>query len=361
MMKHGTYDEFWKARNLRPHLRKIKPAVLTVGGWFDAENLFGALETYQSVEFSSQNQNLLVMGPWDHGGWSRGEGASLGHVSFQAKTSEFYRDQIEFPFFEHHLKGTEAPKLPEAFVFETGRNQWRRHGKWPPQEAKPRQIFLSANGELSWQRPSNSESQDFDEYTSDPAKPVPVTEDIAIGMTREYMVADQRFAARRPDVLVYQTDPLDSDLTLAGPIEADLFVSTTGTDADWIVKVIDVYPPDFPDPDPNPSGVRMGGFQQLVRGDVMRGKFRSSYSSPSAFEPGKPTRVKFTLKDVYHTFRNGHRLMVQIQSSWFPLVDRNPQQFLDINQAKDSDFQKASHRVHRSAELSSSLNLLSLP
>ena len=358
VMAHGTYDEFWKSRNLRPHLRDIKPAVMTVGGWFDAENLFGALHTYRSVEATSKTSNILVMGPWSHGAWggTRPDGDKFGDVSFGSKTAVFYREQIELPFFEYHLKGKGTFKHPEAWVFETGRNQWHRHDAWPPRDAKPRPLYLRDGGRLAFEAPADSTPR-YDEFVSDPSRPVPFDDKIAIGMSAEYMVGDQRFASRRPDVLVYATEELDADLTLAGPIEVELHVSTTGTDADWIVKVIDVYPDDHPDPTPNPTGVRLGGYQQLVRGDVMRGKFRNSFEKPEPFTPGQPAVVKFTLPDVYHTLRPGHCLMVQVQSSWFPLVDRNPQTFVDIYTATEKDFQKATHRVYRSMSLPSRVTL----
>ena len=362
LMQHGTYDAYWKARNLRPHLKDVKPAVMTVGGWFDAENLFGALECYRNIEATSPKaSNTLVMGPWFHGQWGgrSNPGESLGHVRFDAKTADYYRESIEFPFFEHHLKGTPDPKLPEAFVFQTGLNQWKRLDAWPPKSAKPHSLYLQEDGKLSAR--TAGETEGFDEYVSDPAKPVPSNDTIAIGMTREYMVDDQRFAARRPDVLVYQTEPLEADITLAGPISPSLFVSTTGTDSDWVVKVIDVYPDDYPDPEPNPSGLKMGGYQQLVRGDVMRGKFRDGFEEPRPFEPGKPTLVKLKMNDIYHTFKPGHRIMVQVQSSWFPLVDRNPQTFVDIYQAKPGDFRKATQRVFHSKEHPSRVEVLVQP
>jgi putative CocE/NonD family hydrolase len=362
-MKHGTYDEFWKSRNIRPHLKDIRPAVLTVGGWFDAENLFGALEVYRKVKKNSpKTSNRLVMGPWVHGGWGRGDGAALGDVSFNAKTAEYYREHIELPFFEHHLKGVKAAEMPEAWVFETGTNVWRKHATWPPREAKPRALYFHAGGKLGNSLPGNAKpDDDHDEYISDPSKPVPYLGRIALGMAQDYMTADQRFAARRPDVLVYQTGELEEDVTVGGPIEVELFVSTTGTDADWVVKLIDVYPNDHPDPKPNPKEVRMGGYQQLVRGDVMRGKFRNSFEKPEAFEPGKPAQVKFALPDVYHTFRPGHRIMVQVQSSWFPLVDRNPQTFVDIYGAKKADYRKATQRVYRTREMPSRVTVRVLP
>ncbi len=355
LMTHGTYDQFWRARNVPQYFKNIKPAVLNVGGWFDAEDLYGTVETYRAVERTSPGAfNVLVMGPWHHGGWSSTDGDSLGHVDFAAKTSLFYREKIEFRFFEHFLKDAADPKLPEAYVFETGRNQWRQFEKWPPADAATRQIYLHGGGSLKFDAPS---AAGFDEYVSDPARPVPYIGGIANTMTREHMLDDQRFAATRPDVLVYQTEPLESDLTVAGPIEVTLHVSTTGTDADWVVKLIDVYPPDHPDPKPNPSGVRMGGFQQLIRGEPFRGKFRNSFEKPEPFTPGQTTKVAFTMPDVLHTFRPGHRLMVQVQSSWFPLVDRNPQKFVDIYTAKKADFQKSTHRVYRSPGAGSHLKV----
>jgi uncharacterized protein len=351
MMQHGTYDEFWQSRDLRRHLQAIKPAVMTVGGWFDAEDLFGALNTYKTIEKSTPGaQNTLVMGPWFHGGWSRSDGDALGFVKFGSKTAEFYRNEIEFPFFNHWLKDKDDPKLPEALVFETGTNQWRREDAWPPKNVQARTLYLHAGGKLSFDS-APAEGNAFDEYISDPAKPVPYIGGQAPGMTREHMVEDQRFASTRTDVLTYQTEELEQDVVLAGPITPSLFVSTTGTDSDFVVKVIDVYPEDFPDPDPNPAGVHMGGFQQLVRGEIFRGKFRNSFSKPEAFTPGKVEKIEYAMPDVNHAFRRGHRIMVQIQSSWFPLADRNPQKFMDIYGAKAADFVKATERVYRNSSL----------
>jgi putative CocE/NonD family hydrolase len=357
VMAHGNYDEFWQARNIRRHVKNVKPAAMTVGGWFDAEDLFGALEIYKHAEANTPpRHNHLVMGPWDHGGWSRGPGDRLGDVSFNAKTAEFYREHIEFPFFEYHLKNKGADKHPKAWVFETGTNVWRKLDAWPPKDAKAAAFHLADDGKLSAlpgpgkKTGASGFPPEFDEFVSDPAKPVPFINKTDIGMVREYMTADQRFASTRTDVLVYQTPELKHDLTIAGPIEVELYVSTTGTDADWVVKVIDVYADDYPDADPSPAGVRMGGYQQLVRGEPFRGKFRNSFEKPEPFTPGEVTKVKFTLPDVYHTLRPGHRLMVQVQSSWFPLVDRNPQTFCDIYTADAKDFKKQTHRVYRDAE-----------
>jgi len=362
MRNHPDYDEFWQARDMRRHLKGIRPAVLNVGGWFDAEDLFGALNTYQAVEDGGPASfNGLVMGPWYHGGWSRGDGDSLGPVSFNAKTSEFFREKIEFPFFQHYLKGAPESGLAKAMVFETGANQWHKFSEWPPKEAKPAVFYLREKGELKLDAPPSGASPVFDEYISDPAHPVPYIGSIANTMTREHMVDDQRFAATRPDVLVFRTGVLENDLTIAGPIVPSLYVSTTGTDSDWVVKLVDVYPDNFPDPDPNPAGLRMGGYQQLVRGEVFRGRYRNSFERPAAMKPGEVTKIEYTMPDVFHTFRRGHRVMVQIQSSWFPLVDLNPQTFVNIYQAKRTDFRKATQRVYRSAEASSSIKVRLLP
>ncbi len=360
-LKHETYDDYWKAKNLRPHLKNIKPAVLTVGGWFDAENLFGALETYKSVEANSPGaSNSIVMGPWLHGGWSKSDGDSLGDIRFNAKTGAYYREQIEFPFFQFHLKGKGDGKFPEAWMFETGTNQWRKYDTWPPKTAKPKTLYFHPNGKLALQAADSSAAGDYDEYVSDPAKPVPFIDKTVIGMAPEYMCSDQRFAGRRTDVLTYTTEVLTSDVTLVGKIGAELLVSTSGTDSDWIVKLIDVYPDDYPDLSPNPTGVKMGGYQQLVRGDVFRGKFRNSFEKPEPFKPIQPTAINFAIPDINHTFRPGHRIMVQVQSTWFPLVDRNPQTFVNIPTAKATDFQKATQRVYYSTDRPSRLTVLQI-
>ncbi len=359
LLAHPTYDAFWQARNLRPHLKNIKPAVLTVGGWFDAENLFGVLEAHRCLAADRANE-VLVMGPWIHGGWNSGTGASLGPVSFGSKTAEFYRDKVELPFFNFHLKGKGEWRPVKALVFETGTNRWREHASWPPKGTQPLPLYFHPAGRLAYEPPEQT-SEAFEEYTSDPARPVPYSDRIGTLMFPEYMCADQRFAARRTDVLVYESDPLARDVTLAGPLAVELHVSTTGTDSDWIVKLIDVYPNDHPDPNPNPTGVRMGGYQQLVRAEVMRGRFRNSLEKPEPLVPGRPTAVTFKLPDVCHTFRTGHKIMVQVQSSWFPLVDRNPQTFVDIGQAKEADFRKATQRVYRSKEMPSRIVAQVLP
>jgi uncharacterized protein len=358
---HGTYDEFWQARNVLPHLKRVTPAVMIVGGWFDAEDLYGPLNIYQTIERNNPNtKNILVMGPWSHGGWARSSGESLGNIRFDSKTSEWYRDNVEFPFLNFHLKDKGEMKLSEATVFSTGANEWKSYEQWPPKGLQSRALYFHPGGKLSFDAPRQSrgpEGADYDEYLSDPDKPVPYSNEITNSRGTGYMIEDQRFTSRRSDVVVYESDVLREDLTLAGPILANLFVSTTGTDADFVVKLIDLYPDDSPNNSPLGSNVKMGGFQMLVRAEVMRGKFRNSFSRPEPFVSNKPTEVKFNLQDVQHTFKAGHRIMVQVQSSWFPLVDRNPQKFVDIYKATESDFQKATHRIYHSARLSSHLKV----
>jgi hypothetical protein len=357
VMKHGVYDEFWQARNVLPHLKKVTPAVMVVGGWFDAEDLYGPLKIYEAIEKNNPNaKNILVMGPWSHGQWARGNGDSLGAIRFDSNTSLWYRENIELPFFNFYLKDKGEMKLPEATVFRTGANEWKSFNEWPPQGLQPAALYFNANGKLLFDAPGDT-AEAFDEYASDPAKPVPYTNEITNSRGTGYMIEDQRFAARRPDVLVYESELLKEDITLAGPITADLFVSTTGTDADFIVKLIDVYPDNAPNNSPLGGNVKMGGFQMQVRAEVMRGKFRNSFSKPEPFLPNKPDEVKIALNDIHHTFKAGHRIMVQVQSSWFPLVDRNPQKFVDIYHATEADFQKATHRVYRSGKLSSHLKV----
>lgn len=362
---HPNQDEWWKARNIRPHLRNLQPAMLEVGGVFDAEDCFGAWQTYMAIERQSpRTNNRLVMGPWYHGQWASKDGTHLGNVRFDSNTADWYFKNVEFPFFNYYLKGKGAePDIAEATIFFTGENQWKRLPQWPPAAMQPVPAYLQPDGKLSLNKPGAGKA--FSEYISDPAKPVPYTADVHFIRTINYMTDDQRFAARRPDVLVFESDVLEHDVTLAGPIVADLVVSTSGTDADLIVKVIDVFPDDFKYEDDAPSEHRrvpsstypMGGYQMLVRGEVMRGKYRNSLDKPEPFEPGKPTQVKFTLPDVAHTFKKGHKMMVQVQSSWFPLVDRNPQVFTDIYKCSDKDFQKAAIRVYHDAEHASKVEL----
>jgi putative CocE/NonD family hydrolase len=351
LMRHHTYDDFWKARDLRPHLKGMKPATLIVGGLYDAEDLWGTWAAYQAVERQSPGAvNTIVMGPWYHGQWNRDDGASLGHAWFGARTSVFFRDSVQFPFFMHYLKGAPRPDLPEALIFETGTNTWRRYPAWPPRAAERRSLYLQAGGRLTFDAPPAApRGEEYDHYVSDPAKPVPLVDWITEGMPREYMTADQRFAARRPDVLVYQTEPLDRDLTILGPVSPVLHVATSGTDADFIVKLIDVFPDDAPR-NPADSGFVVAGYQQLVRGEPFRGRFRRSFERPEPFRPDRPDSIRFTMPDINHTFRRGHRIMVQIQSSWFPFTDRNPQTFVpNIFEAPDSAYRPATMRLYRAA------------
>lgn len=364
LVDHPNYDEFWKSRSLWRFMDNVRCAVLNVGGWFDAEDPMGAFHIYRSVEKNNPaTMNLLVMGPWSHGGWSRGDGDRLGNVSFGVKTGAFFRERILLPFFLHYLKDKPAT-LIEAYMFLTGINEWRRHSEWPPKGATPMTLYFHRGEQLKTEAPNDSGQNTFDEYTSDPARPVPYLGYIVGGMTSDYMTEDQRFASQRPDVLVYRTEPLAEDVTIAGPIKVNLHVSTSGTDSDFVVKLIDVYPGDYPTPAP-PQGqvapanaVRMGGYQQLVRGEPFRAKFRNSFEKPEAMIANQPTAINFEMPDVYHTFRKGHRVMVQVQSSWFPIVDRNPQKFIDIPRARAEDFQKAVERVYRSRNLSSSVTVL---
>jgi putative CocE/NonD family hydrolase len=354
MMAHPNRDEFWQRRAIMPHLKNVAPAVMVVTSWYDAEDLYGSFKTYQAIELqNSRVNNVLVVGPWHHGGWASGDGDRLGSAQFGSKTAAFYRAEIEFPFFEKYLKDEKRPAPSEATLFETGGNAWRTFDTWPPKTAEPRRLFLHSGELLSAEAPTDAAA--YDEYVSDPARPVPFTERITPQMAIEYMTDDQRFAARRPDVLLYQTPKLDSDLLVAGPLEVDLWVSTTGTDADFIVKLIDVFP-DSADAAAQPN------YQMMVRSEVFRGRYRNSFERPEPFEPGRPARINLELLDVLHRFKQGHRLMIQIQSTWFPLVDRNPQKFVpNIYFAKPEDYQKATHRVHRSAEHPTSIRFGVVP
>ncbi len=365
VLAHPNYDEFWQQRNLLPHLeaqRSAAPAVMTVGGWFDAEDLYGPLHIYAALE-RPETSNTLVMGPWQHGGWSRTTGDHLGDVHFGSETSRDYQAEVERRFFASRLQHPSAAEyegceaLPEAYVFETGANQWRRFEQWPP-AGDERSLWLGA-GSLEAAAPTTKRG--FDEFVSDPAHPVPFSTVVAKGMTREYMTDDQRFAARRGDVLVYQSEALTEALTIAGPLSASLWVSTNQRDADWIVKLIDVFPDDAPDPEGLRETVHMGGYQMMVRSEVLRGRFREDPSRPEPFTPNRPTEVEIPLQDVLHTFLPGHRVMIQIQSSWFPLVDRNPQAWVDnIYLAERDDFVAATHRVYREARHASRLRFQTL-
>jgi len=336
MMEHGTYDDFWKARTILPHLKDVKPAVLTVGGWYDANNFYGALHVFLSVERQSPaTDNAIVIGPWSHGQWARDQGKTVGELDFGMSSSAFYQNGILFPFFEGHLKGSGFGPHPKAWVFETGGGRWRTFDAWPPKEAVTRSIYFGPGRTLSFSPPAAGSDSGVEEWVTDPANPVPFVPGKSTDMDPDYMARDQRFASGRADVVSYRGEVLGEDLTIGGPVSPELYVSTTGTDGDWVVSLIDVHP---------------DGFEELVRGDVIRAKFRNSLEKPEPLTPGQVTKVSLTMPDVFHTFRQGHRMEVRVQGSWFPLVDRNPQKFVDIYSAAEADFQVATQRLHRSPE-----------
>jgi putative CocE/NonD family hydrolase len=354
---HSTDDSYWQARNIRTHLRNIRPAVLVVGGWFDAEDMFGSLRTYEAIEKqSTPNDNHLIMGPWTHGGWAAKNWTRFGALDFQQNVNEYYHE-IETGFFNHYLKDSAAAPLAEATVFETGSNQWKTYATWPPAAAQPVKFFLHAKGGLSSGANADNASGSnsggtagansaYDEYLSDPAHPVPYIDGIHGGRDNAYIVTDQRFAAQRPDVLVYQSEPLTDSLTVTGRLKADIFLSSTGTDADLIVKLIDVLPGKE---DGIQTTIDPRGYQRLVRAEVFRCKFRNSYEKPEPLVAGQVAELAFDINEIAHTFKKGHRIMVQIQSSWFPLVDMNPQTFCNIPTCSEADFQKATIRIWHDA------------
>ncbi len=359
LFKHPDYDDWWKATVPLPYLKEVKPAVMTVGGWFDAEDLWGALHTYKAIEEQNTGSlpNYLVMGPWSHGQWATGDADHLGNIYWGMVTSDMYQ-QLEVDFFNYYLKGTGENNFSEAYIYMTGENEWHTYSAWPPENAEEAKIYPGNDGKISFSKPDNTGS--YSEYISDPDKPVPYMEDVHLNRKAAYMLDDQRFASRRTDVLTFQTGILDEDITLTGPVSADLYVSTTGTDADFIVKIIDVFP-DLVEP---PAGadvdVPLGGYQMLVRGEVMRGKYRNSFENPEPFVPGEITRVSFSIPDLAHKFKKGHKLMIQIQSSWFPLVDRNPQKFVNIYECDKDDFQKATIRIYHDKDHPSVINVMTL-
>lgn len=356
LMAHPNYDDWWKATDPRPHLKKIQPAVMTVGGWFDAEDLWGALHTYEAIEEQNHAsiKNTLVMGPWSHGQWGIGKAENMGNIYWGTNTNEYYQD-LEVKFFDYYLKDKGEGQFAEATVFLTGANEWKSFESWPPKNTEEMIIYFQPGGGLAFRE--SAATNNYDEYVSDPMNPVPYREDVQLQRNADYMTDDQRFAARRPDVADFQTDVLTENMTLTGPLAAELYVTTTGTDADFIVKLIDVYPDMAQAPAGKKVDVPMGGYQMLVRGEVMRGRYRNSYEKPEAFEPGKITRVKFELPDVAHQFKKGHRIMVQVQNSWFPLIDRNPQKFVNIYTCDESDFQKATMRVYHDKKNASCLKV----
>ena len=351
IIDHPNYDEFWQKRNILPHLKNITPAVMTVGGWFDAEDLYGPLNIYKRIEATTPKaKNTIVMGPWSHGAWAHEEGKSThNHIYFGDSISTFYQRNIERKFFSHYLKDGADFKLPEAYMFDTGKKAWDTFDVWPPKKENVK-LYLGAKEKLAINTPQDAKAA-F-EYISDPAKPIPYTSQTE-GLTftpRNFMSDDQRNASRRPDVLTFETDVLTSDMTLSGEILAKLDVSMTGTDADFIVKLIDVYPDDEPNYEGNPKNIIMGGYQQLVRSEVFRGRFRNSYEKPEPFVPNQITKVNVPLQDILHTFKKGHRIMVHIQSTWFPYIDRNPQKYVDnIYKANEEDFIKSTIKIYGSS------------
>lgn len=365
--KHDTYDSYWQSRDLSRHMKKIHCAVLVVGGWFDAEDLEGPYRTFYAInKYNPGAKTTLVEGPWVHGGWARGDGSGLGDVQFGSKTSAYFREDIQFPFFEHYLKG-KGEALPKAIVFETGTDVWRRYNEWPPDHVKPEMLYFEADGKLGFDAPAETKSEDS--YVSDPNRPVPFVGYTTDTVPQRYMVDDQRFASYRPDVLVYESEPLKEDVTIAGPISPRLFVASSGTDSDFDVKLIDVYPEDAK---AGPGGEQskrilgeppllMGGYEQLLRGEPFRAKFRHSLESPQRLTPGKMTEIDFRMPDLFHTFRRGHRIMVQVQSSWFPLTDRNPQIFTNIPFAKPEDFRKATETVFHQKGAASGVEVMVMP
>ena len=348
---HPNYDDFWKSRNPLQYLRNVKPAVMTVGGWFDAEDLYGTLHTYSAIERQNppDHPNFLVMGPWAHAQWGFSpSGENMGNIYFGQDVIKPFHE-LEVRFFDHYLLGKGSGGFDEARIFITGENQWKSFEKWPPEDVTQKSIYLQPGGKLAFEPPTAALS--YDEYMTDPERPVPYAEKVHQYRMAEYMNDDQRFASKRPDVMVYRTDTLTEDITLVGPVTAELFVSTSGTDADYIVKLIDVFPEyTEQNAEQKKNKVVMGGYQMLVRAEVMRGKYRNSFEKPEPFVPGEVTHVKFELQDIAHTFKKGHCIMIQVQHSWFPLVDRNPQKFTDIYTCPEDDFQKAMQRLYHDKE-----------
>jgi len=355
VMDHPDYDDWWKARVILPHLTDLTPAVMVVGGWFDAEDLYGPLATYSAIEKQNPGlSNRILMGPWSHGQWAWDDADNLGNVHWGSSTAERYQ-AAQLVFFNYYLRDEGEMSLAEAAMFDTGANEWLEFDVWPPPNLESAALYLQPGGGLAFTAPAEANS--FDEYVADPDNPVPYTEDVHLRRTTEYMTDDQRFAARRPDVMVYESEPLTESVTLAGPVVADLLVSTTGTDADYVVKLIDVFPDDLGDYPENDKSLPMAGYQMMVRGEVLRGRYRNSFESPEAFTPGEVTQVSFEIPAVLHTFKPGHRIMIQVQNSWFPLVDRNPQTFVNIYEAGEEDFQKATHRIYHDANRPSAVRV----
>jgi hypothetical protein len=371
-VEHPTYDAFWQRQAFATHLRKTRVPVLNVGGWWDQEDFYGPLKIYELFEKNdSERLNYLVVGPWNHGGWG-GPGRKLGHIDFGKDTGEEYRTQIAAPWLAYWLHDKGAAVQPEAMVFETGSNQWRSFESWPPEaRITKKKLYLRAGRALSFEPPAETGGDGFDSYVSDPENPVPYCPRPILPLLqgtsqwREWLVQDQRFVDRRPDVLSFSTGPLDRDVSVAGEIVAELYASTSGSDSDWIVKLIDAYPEGDP-PAPPPEGARpeeprqpdMRGYQLMIASEIFRGRFRDSFSRAAPIQPGKVVKYTFSLHTNSHAFLKGHRIMVQVQSSWFPVYDRNPQKFVEnIFKATEADFTKATQRISRSREAPSAIVL----
>jgi putative CocE/NonD family hydrolase len=362
MSNHGNYDYYWKSRSNLQYMKNIKPALLLVGGWYDAEDMYGPLHIYKAIQKNDANNNArIIMGPWTHGSWAWVKGDSLGDFSFGQNTGDYYRKDILLPFFKYYLKGEGDMKLNDAYVFDTGKNECSNYSSWPPENSVHKKYYFEENNQLSTSEPNVNNS--YSEYISDPANPVPYTatfQDSKMFYNRVHLIEDQRYTSTRPDVLKFETDNLPDNMTIAGPITADLFISTTGTDADFVVKVVDVYPDNEKDPDPNPAKVEMGGYQRLIRTEIFRGKFRNSYENPEPFVPNQVAEVKINLNDAFHTFNHGHKIMIQVQSSYFPFFDVNPNTFCDIYHSDAKQFKKAEIKVYHSKEYPSSVTLTTI-
>ena len=354
---HPNYDAFWKTQSLEPRLTKVTVPTLNVGGWYDQEDFRGPLKIYELLEKQDkQNQNFLVVGPWNHGGWAQGMGDKLGRIPFDSDTAAHYRKDIQAPFFAHYLKDVGKAPPPEARVFQTGANKWETYDAWPPKDAAPKTLYFHPKGKLSFDPPAEGTAES-DEYVSDPANPVPyrprpVRPTYPGSEWPEWMVQDQRFTQNRPDVLTYETEPLSEDLIVAGSMKVKLFGSTSGTDCDWIVRLIDVYPDDLP------KQGSLEGYQLLIAGEPVRARFRKSLEKPEAVKPGAVEEYTIDLIWGHHRFRKGHKVMVQVSSTWFPVIDRNPQKFVpNIFEAVDADFQKATQRVFHTPKFQSKIVL----
>jgi uncharacterized protein len=360
-IEHPSFDDFWKSRSASHYLKDPAVPTMHVAGWFDQEDFYGPMKTYVALEKNDKGKNnYVVVGPWNHGGWRGGEGDKLGNIEFKNATGAYFREKIEAPWFAYHLKGKGALNQPEAVTFQTGSNEWKTYDQWPPVNlTAERKLYFRANGKLSFDAPTDDGDKAFDSYVSDPANPVPYrrrpiepTYFVKGSGWRVWLMEDQRFVSDRPDVLSWETDVLTDDVTVSGEIIAQLFASTSGTDSDWVVKLIDVYPQEWPD------NFKMGGYQFMVAGEVLRGRYHKGFDKPEPLVPDKVTEFNVDLVHKDHCFKKGHKIMVQVQSTWFPVIDRNPQKYVEnIFKAKDSDYVAATQRVYRSKSQASGVKL----